>query len=220
MWRWRRSWDLWVLGPLCQAGRTRREAPWWVWPDNHSARVSALLDGNWVKQYKTFYDMTLDVWCQTAKIALSRKTYLSYLQFDVANTQGSICQFHGYDPRVSDFVSFLAAAVWFSVGFHNIGGTGIISTGGEGGEGRPERSDSPSVNKSVNTSPQDILVSKYGIRVLGKFKGLLRVWQQFHCFRSLPFKFSMTSSSWLSGVFQNKMLTLQWDLSTSRMSLF
>ena len=47
------------------------------------------------------------------------------------------------------------------MGFHNIGGAGIISTGGEGGEGRPERSDSPSVNKSVNTSPQDILVSKY-----------------------------------------------------------
>ena len=135
MWRWRRSWDLWVLGPLCQAGRTRREAPWWAWPDNHSARVSAELDGDWVKQYKTFYDMTLDVWCQTAKNSTVQKNlsviFAVFCNFYVANTHVAICQFHGYDPRVSDFVSFLAAAVWFSVGFHNIGGTGIISTGGK-----------------------------------------------------------------------------------------
>ena len=69
------------------------------------------------------------------KIALSRKNvsviFAVFCNFYVANTHVAICQFHGYDPRVSDFVSFLAAAVWFSVGFHNIGGTGIISTGGE-----------------------------------------------------------------------------------------
>ena len=69
------------------------------------------------------------------KIALSRKKlsviFAVFCNFYVANTHVAICQFHGYDPRVSDFVSSLAAAVWFSVGFHNIGGTGIISTGGE-----------------------------------------------------------------------------------------
>ena len=92
--------------------------------------------------------------------------------FYVANTHVAICQFHGYDPRVSDFVSFLAAAVGFSAGFHNIGGTGIISTGGEGGVEVVPRGQTLQVSTKVSTLHPKIFWSA-SIRVLSKFKGLL-----------------------------------------------